>query len=169
LATTLEVYTHASVIAQREAVNLLENQLFPSVPKKTDESGRKEEAVSPINWFFRIKWRAQGDSNSRPLAPEPKLDKLSRCFSLALRASCRTVLYRVRVLLDPSWPPMCGVNPLDGTNYLDTASVENMSHREFRFSHGEHRMTSLCEPLDQAFMRIRVGFPDRGPAVPLRR
>ena len=29
LATTLEVYTHASVIAQREAVNLLESQLFP--------------------------------------------------------------------------------------------------------------------------------------------
>jgi integrase len=29
LATTLEVYTHASVIAQREAVNLLESQVFP--------------------------------------------------------------------------------------------------------------------------------------------
>jgi hypothetical protein len=49
LGTTLEVYTHASVIAQREAVNLLENQLFPSVPKKAVESGRKEEVVSPIN------------------------------------------------------------------------------------------------------------------------
>jgi integrase len=49
LATTLEVYTHASAIAQREAVNLLENKLFPSVPKKAVESGRKEEAVSPIN------------------------------------------------------------------------------------------------------------------------
>jgi integrase len=48
LCTTLEVYTHATVIAQREAVNLLENQLFPSVPKKAVESGRKEEALSPI-------------------------------------------------------------------------------------------------------------------------
>ena len=33
MATTLEVYTHASGSAQRDAVNLLENQLFPSVPK----------------------------------------------------------------------------------------------------------------------------------------
>jgi len=33
MATTLEVYTHASVIAQREAVNLLDEQVFPSVPK----------------------------------------------------------------------------------------------------------------------------------------
>ena len=38
IATTLEVYTHASVSAQRDAVNLLESQLFPSVPK-FDESG----------------------------------------------------------------------------------------------------------------------------------
>jgi integrase len=52
LATTLEVYTHASAIAQREAVNSLRtncSQVFPSVPKKAVESGRKEEAVSPIN------------------------------------------------------------------------------------------------------------------------
>jgi hypothetical protein len=49
LATTLEVYTHASVIAQREAVNLLESQLFPSVPKKTVEGGGTEEVASPIN------------------------------------------------------------------------------------------------------------------------
>ena len=49
LATTLEVYTHASVIAQREAVNLLEGQLFPSVPKNAVESGSTEEAASPIN------------------------------------------------------------------------------------------------------------------------
>jgi integrase len=33
MATTLEVYTHASVIAQREAVNLLDEQVFPTVPK----------------------------------------------------------------------------------------------------------------------------------------
>src|SRR6516225_834071 len=49
LATTLEVYTHASVMAQREAMNLLESQLFPSVPKKADESKSTEEAGSPIN------------------------------------------------------------------------------------------------------------------------
>ncbi len=33
MARTLEVYTHASASAQRDAVNLLEEQLFPSVPK----------------------------------------------------------------------------------------------------------------------------------------
>ena len=33
MATTLEVYTHASASVQRDAVNLLENQLFPNVPK----------------------------------------------------------------------------------------------------------------------------------------
>jgi hypothetical protein len=33
MATTLEVYTHASASAQRDAVNLLEDQLFPNVPK----------------------------------------------------------------------------------------------------------------------------------------
>jgi integrase len=38
MATTLDVYTHASASAQRDAVNLLEHQLFPNVPK-FDESG----------------------------------------------------------------------------------------------------------------------------------
>jgi hypothetical protein len=38
MATTLEVYTHASGSAERDAVNLLEDQLFPNVPK-FDESG----------------------------------------------------------------------------------------------------------------------------------
>ena len=33
LTTTLEVYTHASASAQRHAVEQLENQLFPNVPK----------------------------------------------------------------------------------------------------------------------------------------
>jgi integrase len=33
MATTLEIYTHASGSAQRDAVNLLEEQLFPNVPK----------------------------------------------------------------------------------------------------------------------------------------
>ena len=33
MATTLEVYTHASVIAQREAVNLLDEQVFPKMLK----------------------------------------------------------------------------------------------------------------------------------------
>jgi integrase len=32
-ATTLEVYTHASASAPRDAVNLLEEQLFSNVPK----------------------------------------------------------------------------------------------------------------------------------------
>jgi hypothetical protein len=33
MATTLDIYTHASGSAQRDAVNLLEEQLFPIVPK----------------------------------------------------------------------------------------------------------------------------------------
>ncbi len=33
MATTLEIYTHASGSAQRDAVNLLEEHLFPNVPK----------------------------------------------------------------------------------------------------------------------------------------
>ena len=32
MATTLEVYTHASGSAQRDAVNMLADQLFPNVP-----------------------------------------------------------------------------------------------------------------------------------------
>jgi integrase len=39
MATTLDIYTHASASAQRDAVNLLEGQLFPNVPKL--ESGGK--------------------------------------------------------------------------------------------------------------------------------
>ena len=38
MATTSKVYTHASVIAQREAVNLLDDQVFPNVPKNADGS-----------------------------------------------------------------------------------------------------------------------------------
>jgi hypothetical protein len=33
MATTLDIYTHASGSAQRDAVNLLEGQLFPNVPE----------------------------------------------------------------------------------------------------------------------------------------
>jgi len=43
MATTLEVYTHASVSAQRDAVNLLEGQLFPSVPKLENSGNTTQE------------------------------------------------------------------------------------------------------------------------------
>lgn len=33
MATTLEIYTHASVIAQREAVNLVDEQVFPKTQR----------------------------------------------------------------------------------------------------------------------------------------
>src|SRR5262245_28580772 len=33
MATTLDIYTHANGSAQRDALNLLEEQLFPNVPK----------------------------------------------------------------------------------------------------------------------------------------
>lgn len=37
MSTTLEVYTHASASAQRQAVDQLENELFPNVPKFSEE------------------------------------------------------------------------------------------------------------------------------------
>jgi hypothetical protein len=39
MVVTLEVYTHASAPAQRQAVNQLEAQLFPNVPR-LGESGQ---------------------------------------------------------------------------------------------------------------------------------
>jgi len=33
MATTLQIYTHTSGSAQRDAVNLLQERLFPNVPK----------------------------------------------------------------------------------------------------------------------------------------
>jgi hypothetical protein len=49
MATTLEIYTHASVVAQREAVNLLDEQMFPSALKNADGNRSTAEAVSPTN------------------------------------------------------------------------------------------------------------------------
>ena len=40
MTTTLEIYTHASANAQRQAVEQLENQLFPNVPKFREMAGR---------------------------------------------------------------------------------------------------------------------------------
>jgi hypothetical protein len=37
MSTKLDVYTHASASVQRQAVEQLENQLFPSVPKFSGE------------------------------------------------------------------------------------------------------------------------------------
>jgi len=49
MATTLEVYTHASANAQREAVSLLDGQLFPNVPNNEVRSSNAAELVSPTN------------------------------------------------------------------------------------------------------------------------
>ena len=49
MATTLEVYTHSSVIAQREAVNLLDEQVLPNVPKNADGRRKTAEAASQTN------------------------------------------------------------------------------------------------------------------------
>jgi len=49
LTTTLEVYTHASVTAQREAVNLLDKQVFPIVPNNAEASDKKERGDLPTN------------------------------------------------------------------------------------------------------------------------
>jgi len=47
MATTLEIYTHASGSAQRDAVNLLEEQLFPNVPK-LESCGNTAEKESQL-------------------------------------------------------------------------------------------------------------------------
>src|SRR5947199_9403868 len=61
MATTLEVYTHATVIAEREAGGLLDEQLFPSVPKNEEGNSTAAAMASPTNRSSRIKWRGQGD------------------------------------------------------------------------------------------------------------
>jgi hypothetical protein len=43
LAKTLEVYTHASGSAQRDAANMLEDQLLPNVPKLENGGTTAEE------------------------------------------------------------------------------------------------------------------------------
>ena len=47
MATTLDIYTHASGSAQRDAVNLLEEQLFPNVPK-LESCGSMAETESQL-------------------------------------------------------------------------------------------------------------------------
>jgi hypothetical protein len=49
MATTLDVYTHASVTAQRDAVNLLEGQLFPNVPKSENGDNTVQEETQLIH------------------------------------------------------------------------------------------------------------------------
>jgi len=48
MATTLDVYTHASVSAQRDAVNLLEGELFPIVPKLENGENNAQEETQPV-------------------------------------------------------------------------------------------------------------------------
>jgi ATP-dependent helicase/nuclease subunit A len=48
MATTLEEYTHTSASAQREAVTLLEEQVFPSVPKLTEKEETQD--VKPTRY-----------------------------------------------------------------------------------------------------------------------
>jgi integrase len=48
MATTLEVYTHASGSAQRDAVNMLADQLFPSVPKFDSSGNTAQEEPQTI-------------------------------------------------------------------------------------------------------------------------
>jgi integrase len=48
MATTLDVYTHASVSAQRDAVNLLEGELLPIVPKLENGENNAQEETQPV-------------------------------------------------------------------------------------------------------------------------
>jgi len=54
LTTTLEVYTHASVTAQREAVDFLDKQVFPIVPNNTEASVKKEPAICQLIDISRL-------------------------------------------------------------------------------------------------------------------
>jgi hypothetical protein len=49
LEEILGSHTHTSVIAQREAVNLLDEQVFPNVPKNADEDEKRAGVASPTN------------------------------------------------------------------------------------------------------------------------
>jgi integrase len=49
LAATLDVYTHDSVTAQRDAVNLLEGQLFSNVPKSENGDNTVQEETQLIH------------------------------------------------------------------------------------------------------------------------
>ena len=48
MATTLEVYTHTSGSAQRDAVNMLADQLFPNVPKLDGSGNTAQEETQVI-------------------------------------------------------------------------------------------------------------------------
>jgi integrase len=48
MATTLEVYTHASGSAQRDAVNMLADQWFPNVPKLDGSGNTAQEEPQVI-------------------------------------------------------------------------------------------------------------------------
>jgi Phage integrase family len=65
MATTLDVYAHASVTAQRDAVNLLEGQLFPNVPKLENENRAGRNSASSVS-----SWSGRADLNRGPPAPK---------------------------------------------------------------------------------------------------
>jgi hypothetical protein len=71
MATTLDIYTHASGSAQRDAVNLLEEQLFPNVPK-LESCGSIAETESQL-----VQWSGRPDLNRGP--PAPKAGALPGC------------------------------------------------------------------------------------------
>ena len=48
MATTLDIYTHTSGSAQRDAVNLLEGQLFPNIPKLDGSGNTAQEQPQVI-------------------------------------------------------------------------------------------------------------------------
>ena len=65
MATTLEIYTHASGSAQRDAVNLLEEQLFPNVPKlESCGSIAEKKSASSVSY-----WSGRPDLNGGLLRP----------------------------------------------------------------------------------------------------
>ena len=72
MATTLELYEHASASAQRDAVNLLEDQLFPS--------WRVVEILRRKNLKCFSKWSGRPDLNRGPPAPKASAETLSSWF-----------------------------------------------------------------------------------------
>jgi dTDP-4-dehydrorhamnose 3,5-epimerase-like enzyme len=48
MATTLDAHTHSSMTARRDAVNLLEGQLFPNIPKLENDENTAQEKTQLI-------------------------------------------------------------------------------------------------------------------------
>src|SRR6266478_8729095 len=76
------------------------------------------------------KWSGRMDLNHRPPGPEQAVETLSYWPVWLCSASNMLIWARIRQQSDSNRTQLFGVNPLDGTNYLDTVSafIEGFLH-----------------------------------------